>query len=39
MQLEIINNYGIELTKNTDIKKGEEVPLNLWDLIIVEENK
>lgn len=33
-----IHNDGIELTQNKPISKGEEVVLNPWNLIIVEEN-
>jgi hypothetical protein len=33
------HNDGIELTKNKIIKKGEEVLLNPWYIIMVEENK
>jgi beta-galactosidase len=37
--IKYIHNDGIELTENKIIKKGDEILLNPWDLIIVEENK
>jgi beta-galactosidase len=37
--IKYIHNDGMELTKNKDVKKGEEVILSPWDFIIVEENK
>ncbi len=36
--IKYIHNDGVELTGNKVVKKGDEVILNSWDLIIVEEN-